>query len=1245
MYLKSLKAIGFKSFADKTSLDFEPGITAIIGPNGCGKSNISDAIRWVLGEQSAKALRGGEMADVIFSGTDGVRGRKPTGMAEVSITIGDVGDENLKAAGVDLRFNEITVTRRVYRDGGSEYFLNGANCRLRDVQQLFMGTGIGRNSYSIMAQGQITSIIQSRPQERRMVFEEAAGITKFKQQKKEALRKLDYTEQNLLRLEDTIREVKRQIGSLQRQAGKARRYQKIMDELRDMETRLARHEFDAIDTDLNNIQEEANQIRVDLEGHSSLIIEGEGALKTIRNELSSLDKQVNAVQQQNMDLKSQEERHENRMQFNMQRMVELKEQHADTEVDITGGRERQKEVDAELERINQQRANSVHALDRSRQNVDDKSMLVEGLDAKICERQSVRHGAQSDADELNNQLMLARNELNALEMQKQANVARLEKLSAEKVQLEEERIKLDASLTEFQERAENDSLHAQTHHGTVKERQERLADLNRQLIEAEDGLDELLRRQAEAKSRKEVLQQLIESKEGFGAGAQTLLEEFDSVIGTLSDLIRVPDEYVPAIGAALGSNLQLILTQKPDEANEMLARLARLKQGGASIVALEMLVERGGEIPPSDLPGKGKAALHVVETDESNQSLLQALLGRTVIVDTLETATELWRSNPGRFNFVTLGGVSLSRQGVYTSASSNSSVAAHGSVLARRNQVDDLESQLTNLGHLIDEASRLKGQLMAEQTELQASLQNARDELSDHKVAIATQKGELNALQNSKLILNQKIDAAVFEVGQLAEQDGDIRGKAVDLSTQIRKLEREVCKLKEDNAAHDAFICEHREFRERAVGELTEARVACSKAEDREVSLLSQKNVMEERLEELRHALERSQKSLSENAERKVQLEAQNVDSRQEINRLRIERESTSTKIGELAEGRNRQAAEVERREMELSERRASHVEMQERKGQVEVEITQKQMMQEQLVERIREKHDINLREFQGEIITINITDNGQTTKKTIASEEARGGEEPVDWEKIRVHVNDLQGRIEGMGPVNLVAIEEYKEIEERFTFLNEQHDDLVNAKTELEQVIARIDKQSREMFAETFEKVRANFQKMFPDLFGGGRANLILTDDEDVLEAGVEIVASPPGKQLRSISLLSGGEQTMTAVALLFSLYQVKPSPFCVLDELDAPLDDANIDRYVHKLKEFLSHSQFIVITHSKRTIAAAGVLYGVTMQERGVSRIVSVKFHSDHNRGDSSHKLDASTGDNNVAQAPKNEEVFLAK
>ena len=1243
MYLKSLKAIGFKSFADKTTLNFEPGITAVVGPNGCGKSNISDAIRWVLGEQSAKALRGGEMADVIFSGTEGTRGRKPTSMAEVSITLGDMDEENLKAAGVDLSFTEVTVTRRVFRDGGSEYFLNGASCRLRDIQQLFMGTGIGRNSYSIMAQGQITNIIKSKPSERRVVFEEAAGITKFKQQKKEALRKLDYTEQNLLRLEDTIREVKRQIGSLQRQAGKARRYQKVVDELRELETKLARHEYDTIDTELQGIRKESEHIRDNLENHSSGIIEEETALKELRQTLTELDRQISATQQRGLELKSEVERHENRIQYNEQRMEELAAQHADAEADIAGAQERRKQVDAELEGINQQLSDSGHSLDRARQHVSEKRSVVETAESEISQRQSELNGTNNEATQLTQRLTGSRNQLNALELQNQGNAARLEKLSAEKIQLEEERSKLETSLSEFERSVEDDSLHVETHRGTVEERQARLSVIGTDLSGTEKSLDELLQRQAEAKSRKDVLKQLIESKEGFSAGAQTVLTQFDSAIGSLADQIRVPDEHVRAVEAALGANLQLVITEQPQSADQMLQRLAQGEQGRASIVALELLRERGGAIPPSDIPEGAMPALDIVEIDDPIQPLLQTLLGRTLIVDSLETATRLWRMSPGRFDYVTRRGESLSQQGVYTGGQGEGK--EHHSVLARRNQIDELAAQLDALGRQIDESSRAKGQLLAEQTELQASLQNARDELSDREVAIATRKGEFKALQNSRQVLEQKIEAVVFEVQNLAEQEESSKGKSIELNARIRQLEERDRQIQSLIVGHETFIQEQRDHREVAQEELTEAKVALSKAEEQESSLQVQKSPMEQQLAELQRTLERAQQTLSESSERKVQFESQNAESRLETERLRVDREACSEQITELTQGRNKQAADAERREMELSEKRNSLTEMQERKGEIEVEVTQKQMKQEQLIDRIQEKYDLDLRELQGDVTTINITADGQTTTETITADETHTETDaPTDWEVVRAKVEEMQNKIDSMGPVNLVAIDEYQEVEERFNFLNTQHEDLVNAKTELEEVIARIDKQSREMFTETFDKVRANFQKMFPDLFGGGRADLVLTEEEDVLEAGVEIVASPPGKKLHRIGLLSGGEQTMTAVALLFSLYQVKPSPFCVLDELDAPLDDANIERYVQKLKEFLAHSQFIVITHSKRTISAADVLYGVTMQERGVSRIVSVKFSSDHSESVDRND-DLLTKEAPAAPKVENEEVFLAK
>jgi len=1243
MYLKNLKTVGFKSFANKTSLNFEPGITAIVGPNGCGKSNISDAIRWVLGEQSAKALRGGEMADVIFSGTEGARNRKPLAMAEVSLTIGDVDGENLKAAGIDLAYNEVTITRRVFRDGGSEYFINNTPCRLRDVKQLFMGTGVGQASYSIMAQGQITRIINSSPQERRVIFEEAAGITKFKQQKKEALRKLDYTEQNLVRLEDLIREVKRQIGSLQRQAGKARRYQKLMDELKHLDTQLARHEFDQAETALSQCRDLANELRDEIAGHSGGILGEEEALKEMRAKLSELDRQVSEAQQRGLELKAQVDRHENRLQFNQERFGEIAGLRAAAERDIEQAGERRAIADTELSEVNGALADFAGTLQSARDGKSQRQIALGQVDAEINEQRERRAEMQSQAATLEPELSSMREEYNALELQKRGNVVRLEKLSSEKIQLEEERGRLETRLLEFEESVATDKLGVETRRGSVEERQTRLQSIGTDLGAVESELDELVQLQATHKSRCDVLQQLVETKEGYGSGAQVVLAKCDEALGSLADKIKVDEPYVKAVEAALGSNLQLVLTEQPEAARDILNGLTEREEGCASIAALDLIASRNGHFVPDCDPIAGQPALSVLSVEDRFMPLAKALLERTFIVNDLAQATEAWRAAAGKFDFVTLAGETLDNRGVYTGGKQNGNGA--DSLLGRRNEIAELDVQLGDLGPRINEVSRRKGALLAEQTDLQAGLQNARSELSHREVAVATRQGEFNALEKSREDLGQKIQAVVYEVNSLAEQDEQARVKGQGLTGKIQELEARKNELGDALAELSRRVERLRENRETANEALTEAKIDLSNAEQRESALVDRRQPIEARLEELRNTIERAQQTLDDCASRKVQYEGEDAESRREIARLRTEREEVSQNASTLVDRRNEAAAETESRDLALADRRNSLLDLQEQKRELDVELAQKQMAQENLIERIQQKYDVDLREVRGECITITITDNGRASVETLTPDEVASSGAATDWEAVSGRVAELQEKIDGMGPVNLVAIDEYEEVEERHKFLTAQYEDLVNAKQELMEVINRINRQSREMFRETFEKIRVNFQANFPDMFGGGKADLVLTESDDVLESGVEIMARPPGTQLKKNSLLSGGQQTMTAVALLFSIYQVQPSPFCVLDELDAPLDDSNIDRFLEKLKSFLKHSQFLIITHNKRTISVADVLYGVTMQERGVSRVVSVKFHDRSQGGSIKTEMDQNGAGKENEPSRENEEIFLAK
>jgi chromosome segregation protein len=1219
MYLKNLTVLGFKSFADKTSLNFLPGITAIVGPNGCGKSNVADAIRWVLGEQSAKALRGGEMADVIFNGTDG---RKPLGYAEVSLTIGDVDQEHLQAAGVEVAYNEVTITRRVFRDGGSEYFINKTPCRLKDIQQLFMGTGMGRTSYSIMAQGHITQIISSKPDDRRMVFEEAAGITKFKAQKREALRKLEHTEQNLLRVADLIREVKRQIGSLQRQAGKARRYKQLQAELQHLDTQLARHQFDVLQGEIRERQTRVEQLRGEIEAASETVLRSEDEITQLRDRLGALEHEISLAQQRGLELKGQVERHEGRIHFNEERLRELEAQNTKALHDINEAEERKLIAENELKQVSERLAASQATLETHRQTQQARSNALQAVEREMLAQQDALRRLQSESFAAAQQLTKVRNEINALDLQKQGNVVRLEKLSSEKVQLEEERARLEARLIEFAANVEAEKLSAQSQRGSVEERQQRLREIQQQLNAAGQELDGWLREQAEKRSRLNVLEQLQESHEGFSAGALAALKRSEGVLGSLADKLRVPDEYVVAIETALGHHLQLVLTEQPETAQHILTDLREGKKGRASIAALGLaavaaVCDRrseadysGGHRPP--LQG-AVFALEVVKADDSLQPLLAGLLGRTLIVPDLAAATAGFAETKGAFDFVTVHGELLNRHGVFTGGYLNGSGSgkAPKSILGRKNQITELQVQLAELGTCINDASRRKGALQSEQTELQAGLQTAQTELRQQEVAIATREGEFKALQNSQRVLHQKIDTVVYEIQSLASLDREGGQKREALAAQVGDLEGRERVMQQTLTAANTALESLRVKRDEATAALTEAKVALATEEQLCASFGRQKAPLEQRIRELGQLVVARRNEVAGVIQRKAQAEAEIAESKQKIGGLQHEREQVGAQAAELTAQRDVQEAEIGTRETALRELRQRLTDVQQQRGALDVELAQKEMAVQNLRERIQQKYQVNLDDIRSECIKVTFAEEGQPRVETVSPEEMASAGMGTDWNAVGEQVAALQTKLDEMGPVNLVAIEEYEETEQRYNFLTQQHDDLVNAKAQLTEVINRINTQTKQMFTETFEKIRENFKATFTEIFGGGNADLHMVEEGDVLESGIEIVARPPGKKLQTISLLSGGEQTMTAVALLFAIYQVKPSPFCVLDELDAPLDESNINRFIRILQRFLEHSQFVIITHNKRTIGIADVLYGVTMQERGVSKIVSVKFH----------------------------------
>ena len=1213
VHLKNLTVLGFKSFADRTSLDFEPGITAIVGPNGCGKSNVADAIRWVLGEQSAKALRGGEMADVIFSGTDK---RKAIGMAEVSLTITDVDEEQLRAAGVSIDYNEVTITRRVFRDGGSEYYINKTASRLRDIQQLFMGTGVGRSSYSIMAQGNITQILSSKPEDRRIIFEEAAGITKFKSQKREALRKLDYTEQNLLRVEDLIKEVKRQIGSLQRQAGKARKFQQFQQELQHLESQLARHDFDTLQAQIGEQKAKADRLRDDMESRSEGVIQTEEEVRLLRIAFAELEQQINQSQQDGLNIKNQIDQNENKVRFNQERLNELESQNARALAEIEEAEQRHLGTEQEIESIRIRLEEAEGALETRTTSVEESQSQVHEIEKTISESQEQLRQAQNAAFASAQALGKSRNEINTLDLLKKGNDTRLEKLSSEKVQLEEERVQLSQTLEQFAAGVEEKKHDANRQRLTLEEKQVRLASLLSELQDLTQRLDELLQKQAEKRSRLSVLQQLDAKREGFSEGALAALRQSDSVIGSLADYVRVPDDHVIAIEAALGHHLQLVMTQSEKDTTNIINQLKELGNGKASIAPVEFLTssKHSSQSQLPEIPTGTCLASSVITSKPEVEPFIRSLLGTTLIVSDLSQASVLWRESNGNFDFVTTSGDLLTRHGVFTGGATGGDHKST-SILGRKNEIRELEQSTQQLQESVDTLSREKGALVNEQNVLQTNLQEAQSDLKATEVAIATHEGEFAALKNSSVVLDQKVDAVVYEVQSLASQQEEGQAKRDELAAHISKLEAEASETEQRVQHLNEQLETVRTDRDVANSVLTERKVALAAEREALTALNRQKGPLEQRLGELSQLITQRRSETESVLSRKGQSESEIARGQQEVEALSHQRAVNNEKTGELLQQKKGQESQITERDENLRRLRFQLEADQKQKNELDVDLAQKALKAENICQRIEDKYQIPLQEVRSEVIRLSKNEEGQIKVETDEEDQEDSSHAGIatDWNDVAKHVRILQQKVDAIGPVNLVAIEEYEETEQRFQFLTGQHDDLVKAKDELHEVLNRINTQTREMFVATFTKIQENFRNMFQEMFGGGSADLLLGDEGDVLESGIDIVARPPGKRLQSISLLSGGEQTMTAVALLFSIYQVKPSPFCVLDELDAPLDESNINRFLKVLQRFLEFSQFIIITHNKRTISTADLLYGVTMQERGVSRLVSVKFHRD--------------------------------
>jgi chromosome segregation protein len=1210
MHLQSLELFGFKSFADKTILHFHEGITSIVGPNGCGKSNVLDAMRWVLGEQSAKSLRGSEMADVIFNGSDT---RKPLGFGEVSLNLTDCAAE----LGVD--WHDVRVTRRVHRDGNSEYFLNKTPCRLRDIQSLFADTGVGRSAYSMMEQGKIDLILSSRPEDRRTVFEEAAGITKYKSQKREALRKLEATEGNLLRISDIIKEVKRQIGSLQRQAGKARRYQALMADLQVLDTHQSRENLGALETHLAGARAEIAQISETERATRDKIDDREGALAKERLRVDEIDAQIAEVRGDVERLQSEIGTHRNRIEFNRQRAEEITELIGRSQGEIAAAEAKRAQQELEIQDLNEL-VEKTAALVRDRQTeLNRLSEATAQLRAERNAREEELKTLQMAASKSESRISSLADDLAGLSARRDATAEHLKNLDGEIAAAHQAQEQAESALTTTRDATEADRKNVELLLEAAAAAETGIHQHRDFLDQADQAFIAIERTLAENESRLEILRQLNEEGEGLAEGSQAVLRgseelrEFHSAVtGSLVAQLDVDPKFVTAIEAALGRNLHAIVLQNGDLATQILNRLSRKKLGQAALLIPELAAAPAKNLP-GVLPEHALGwAVDKVVAPQGLEVLIRQLLDGVVIFSELEQAFACKKAHPA-LAIATLTGEFLSAEGIVFGGSSS---VHKESLLERKGRISILAGEHTALS---TERETLRQKRDHAKSELEKATARVEDLRGQHRAAELAQ----SAAGTRIAILEREFDIATSRLH-------DLRNEQSTLSQQIRAADERINNLeKELNGARAAFTAEEQRRQSaetgraeaiaeetKAVEQLNEVRLALATEQQRYDNLVAQRQPMTARGTELAETIEARRAEIA-NFERRVMAQADESKSAESaISEQSARQHERKAALHDLTSKRLDSGSALNAAEASLREIRDSLNGLHERRAAQQVRESQLQMKIDNLVDHVQRRYHLDLRTFTVDQFAFSKTLHAQLKRR----DKVEGGipatplaetvESAVSAGDIDQVIAELTQQLDNMGPVNLDAVQEYDELEERYQFLETQNNDLTTARRELLDVISRINATTQTLFAETFAQVRINFREMFSELFGGGRADLALMDENDPLNCGIEISAKPPGKQQQSISLLSGGERTMTAVALLFAIYMVRPSPFCVLDEMDAALDETNINRFIRMLDRFVAQSQFIIITHNKRTIAKADVLYGVTMEERGVSKLVGMKM-----------------------------------
>ncbi len=1188
MKLRRLEISGFKSFADRVVFSFDDGVTGVVGPNGCGKSNVVDAIRWAMGEQSAKHLRGRAMEDVIFSGSES---RPATGMAEVSLTFQNDGQlVPPQYAG----FGEITVTRRLFRNGDSDYEINKTACRLLDITELFLGTGVGTRAYSIIEQGRIGLIVSAKPEDRRSIIEEAAGVTKYKARRKQAERKLEATEQNLLRLGDVVAEVRARLSSLERSAKKAEKFRELRGELRELELLAACRQHLALgQTEAAQAHELSEASEAESVAHAH-VAKLEAGLSAERLQLLEDEKGVQELAEHSHKIDKQLRLSEQEMEFakRERETIAARQVQHEEEVGLLGVRLDLLGREEEGLRIEQQKLADATAEDQARQ-----TQAEETLEGALREIHDAQHAVEAERHHAVSVLTrLANHRTNLVNLEKRRNdlSARLQKTVSETEQLEARTQEIARQRDELAKHVLATQHKRKELHEQRQVTEEDLARGRAEQRETDAQLIKLREELADRRSRLTSLLELQKNFEGYGRGVKAIMlraeeeRRRDGVYGLVADVLRVEPRHERAIEAVLGERLQLIVVESHTAGLKAVDYLRRAAQGRASFVPLtEMeqlpLVPEEGDLRA---PEGTVRAVEVVDCAPEHDRLRNYLLGDVCLCDSLATALALWARNPGERTFVSADGEVVDKEGIVSGGQLDG--VADG-LLHKRREVQELAEKVQDLEARLHQATghveQLAARLQSAETAVKRLVHEEREEeLSQLRFErdVGRLQEELGRISQRDQVLHHEretLEHALHEVSREEQTSRDAvaagEGEQSDREARLRALQAELLKARERAEAVQA--------------EVTRAKVnAAALAERREGAARSLQRLLEQR-QEVESRREKLQAEIAQGKERSAALQAKGEVAQEELKQLLAD---SSRLRDELARARalyEQAQARLRGGDEEVKKAREESREIGERRSRAELALQGTRLELQHLEETVREKHLM-------ELADVAAARGEQALQLDLAQAEAR--------------MQSLREKIEALGEVSLIAIDEAREVGERFNFLSAQKTDLEESIAKLRSAIGRIDRASKERFKETFQLVNERFQQVFPRLFRGGVAELQLVDDPAGGEPGVEIVAQPPGKKLASVNLLSGGEKALTAVSLIFAIFLIKPTPFCLLDEVDAPLDEANVGRYNEMVREMCRSSQFIVITHNKRTMEGADSLYGVTMEEPGISKIVSVKL-----------------------------------